>query len=106
MTVNFNSIAAGGQIDLGIPLVPFLVSLGWAMRTRMIIGHVHCHRTRLKSQIEHGNKDKAQGAAYPGTVAYPSDVSDAQLIGSIRLFRRVIYTAVPPNNICGCYVAA
>ena len=105
MTICVNEIAIGSQIDLGIPMVLFLARVGGTMRTRVIFVRVHRHSARLKREIEHRNEDKTQGAACPGTVVFPSDIQNAQFTDSICLFRRLIYTVVPPNNICGCYVA-
>ena len=105
VTVCVNEIAIGCQIDLGIPMVLFLAGIGGTMRTRAIFVRVHRHNARLKGEIEHRNEDKTQGAACPGTVVFPSDIQNAQFTDSICLFRRLIYTAEPRNNICGCYVA-
>ena len=105
VTVCVNEIAIGSQIDLGIPMVLFLACICRAMWTRVIFVRVHRHSARLKGEIEYRNEDKTQGAACPGTVVFPSDIQNAQFTDSICLFRRLIYTVVPPNNICGCYVA-
>lgn len=105
MTVSVSEIAIGSQIDLGIPMVLFLACICRTMRTRVIVVRVHRHSARLKREIEHRNEYKTQGAACPGTVVFPSDIQNAQFTDSICLFRRLLYTAEPPNNKCGSYVA-
>lgn len=86
ITVRVDNIAICSQIDLRVPMVLFLVCVGWTMWTRMIFIHVHCHCTRLKCQIEHRNEDKTHGAACPGIGGCPQDAQNAQLIDSDYLF--------------------